>query len=92
MLTINTPCGYRTAREDLAPLTLMDARMPVTVARWLDAWLTTTPAIITPLVGRLKVYVTGVGILATWYAGEGYTYHQDSAALVAYVVAWARAL
>ena len=73
------------------PLTIIDARMPATVERWLDAWLTGTPARPTAIVpNRLAVSLSLRGDLLTWLPGESVIQHQDRAALVAYVVTWAR--
>lgn len=92
MLTINTPCGYRTAREDLEPLTLIDARMPATVGAWVSrasiAGIGFVPWDMAP---GLTLSLTRDG---QWFtrAGRGVAGHADRAALVAYVVAWARGL
>ena len=74
------------------PLTLIDARMPATVERWLDAWLTGTPSTMEHLVlHRIDVGLTREGVLITRsYWGTDFMSHPDRAALVAYVVAWAR--
>lgn len=74
----------------MEPLTLTDARHTATVARWLDQWQDSTPSgARTPLCPLLQVGLTGSGHWYTVTQGP-LTYHTDRAALVAYVVAWAR--
>jgi len=73
----------------MEPLTLIDARMPATVERWLDAWLTTH----TTRARMAPGLVVSIGFMGTMWTHLDATamQHQDRAALVAYVVAWARA-
>ena len=78
----------------LTPLTLIDARMPATVERWLDAWQTVAPhESLTLLAPNLEVGYNWRGQWFHQHPSDSLTYsvHQDRAALVAYVVAWARA-
>jgi len=77
------------------PLTIIDARMPATVERWLDAWLTGTGRGTYLVTDSLRVVCGATGYLQTSESATqwGVTLtHADRAALVAYVVAWARAL
>ena len=83
----------------MEPLTLMDARMPATVARWLDAWhqaawlVHPSRLALTLGEGGLLVSLTTNGLWESTTFDRGvraYTTHADRAALVAYVVAWAR--
>lgn len=99
-------CGPRLASTitsvsaacNVEPLTLTDAKHEATVDRWLNQWLTTTPAWTTPLVSnpryvlRVSVLPSGTLYSRTYWNGapQVETDHADRAALVAYVVAWAR--
>jgi len=91
--TLHPECGYRTAREALAPLTIIDARMPATVERWLDAWLTGTGRGAYMVSDSLRVVCGATGYLQTSESATSWNVtltHADRASLVAYVVAWAR--
>lgn len=83
----------------MEPLTLTDARHPATVARWLDTWhqaawlVLPIPLALDLCDGGCLVSMSsdGLWMTATWDgATRSHVQHDDRAALVAYVVAWAR--
>ena len=87
----------------MQPLTLIDARHTATVGAWVSraslimpedgAWIVAyVRGPLSAIRGGCHVSLTSDGLWITTGATDSHTQHQDRAALVAYVVAWARAL
>lgn len=83
----------------MEPLTLIDARHPATVARWLDTWqgLGKPWGMLVKASSRNAALSVGFTVSGIWETSifsvprwGQWTEHEDQAALVAYVVAWAR--